>query len=283
MAEADNNCALSSNLPRERNRVEDTMKILADAKAAHRRRWFRFAYHTQGRKGGDLLPHQLRDGEAALFLQTILHERGYDYVGTIYNYPPPVPAPARRFPVDDSFLRADDLLVLTTRPPLDDADDGVKCHVDRGYTTLEEKVFESSRRHLPRCSRSNVIVADVHARAFPEVAKGASIDKYLAHTGKNWQRPDARRGHSAAYLLFEEHAWPNGPGVLAAFGMCGIDTLVWHYHLATCFRELIASVPFVMAELIAPQHVPLYPLTTDFAKKWQVRILTVPKKNSQCQ
>lgn len=261
------------------------MKKLAQSKAVSKRRWFRFAYFTRGRKGCDVLPHQLRDAEAALFMHSILQERGYAYAGPIFNYP--VAKPARPIPVDDSFLRADDLLVLTTRPPLDDADEGVKCYVDRSYTTLEDKVFAFCRRHLARCSRSNVIVSDIHARAYPQVAqfrniqyrqnRGASIDRYLPYASNKWQRPTLRQGHTAAYLIYEAHAWANGPGVLAAFGMSGTDTLVWNYQLATVFGRLLASAPFAMAELIAPQEIPRGKLTIDFANEWQVRLLTVPE------
>lgn len=253
--------------------------------AARRPRFFRFAYYVSGgRLDRDLLAHQLRDGDAALFLHQVLHERGYEYAGPLFNYPCAQPALANNVPVDDSLLRADDLLLLTTRPPMDDDDDAVKCRVHRSHTTLEAKVFACLRRHLPRCSRSHVIVADIHARAFPEVAamrnvlfrqkRGAPIHRILPSGSNSWRQPPVGRAHTLAYLIHEDHAWPNGPGLLAAFGMCGTDTLLWSYFLAKRFPALIGSVPFAMAELVAPQKVPARPLSVDFAHEWQVRLLT---------
>jgi hypothetical protein len=253
--------------------------------ATRRPRFFRFTYYVSGgRHDRDLLPHQLRDGDAALFLHQALHERGFDYAGPLFNYPCAQPAAAGNVPVDDSLLRADDLLLLTTRPPMDDDDDAVKCRVHRSHTTLEAKVFACMRRHLPRCSRSQVTVADVHARAFPEVAamrnvlfqqkRGARIHRYLPSGSSSWQQPPGGRARTLAYLIYEEHAWPDGPALLAAFGMCGTDTLLWNYFLATRFSDLIGSVPFAMAELAAPDKASSRSLSIGFAHDWQVRLLS---------
>jgi hypothetical protein len=265
---------------------ENNMRVTTHAMPPGTRRWFRFSYHLQGRSTRDSLPHQLRDGDAALLLHDTLCKRGFAYAGPIINYPVLGRPLAEAVPVDDSFLQPDDLLVITTRPPLDDANDGVKCRVHRSYTTLEEKVLACVRRHLTRCSRSNVIVSDIHARAFPEVARyknilfrqkrGASIDKCLPYGTNSWIRPPATAACTAAYMIYEKHAWADGPGLLAVFGMCGLDTLVWNHRLATQFSTLIATVPFAMTELIAPLTPVSQPFTLCFANQWQVRLLTIP-------
>jgi hypothetical protein len=263
-------------------------------------RWYRFSYHLQP-KGSDraLFPHQLRDGDAALFLAPVLEARGYSYGGPIFNYPHRLQAPTELIQVDTSTicLRPQDLLLLTTRPPLDDADEGLKTRVLRSHTTLEDRIFKHALRpHLQRCSRLQVIVAEEHARAFSGVASrrnmvfklyrhsggkgnsskgdlGARIHKYLPHGSTAWRRPAQGTSVSAAFMIFEPHAWPGGPGLLAAFGMGGTETLVWAYMLRTRFPHLIATCRFVMAEIVE-QELPDQPLTMDFADRWDIRLLT---------
>jgi hypothetical protein len=250
---------------------------------AAKRRWFRFAYLVQGRDDRELLPHQTRDAEASLFLQPVLCARGFRYAGPILNYPAGRGDWDTLAATDDSFLRPDDLLVLTTRPPLDDLADGVRHRVHRSCTTLEEKLFDCFRRHLPHCSRARVKVSDTHARASPEVARmhnvqfrqnrGSAIDAFLTFASGRWERPLAGSATTMAYLIFEPHAWDNGPGVLACFGMCGTATLVWNFLLATRHSPLLATVPFVMAELIEPAR-PIRPKSFDFGLDWKLRFLT---------
>lgn len=250
---------------------------------ATERRWFRFAYLVPGRRDRELLPHQTRDAEASLFLQPVLCARGFRYAGPILNYPASRHGHNSGGATEETFLRPNDLLVLTTRPPLDDSTDGVRHRVHRSRTALEDRLFACIRRHLSHCSRMRVTVSDMHARASPEVARmhnvqfrqkrGSAIDAFLTYDTGRWQRPQADSATTIAYLIFEPQAWDNGPGVLACFGMCGTATLVWNFLLATRHTPLVASVPFVMAEIIEPAR-PVRPQSVDFALDWKLRFLT---------
>lgn len=249
-------------------------------KSAGAPRWFRFTYLVPGREDRELRPFQTRDDAAALALHDALFAGGYRFGGYIYNYPAKPQPPIK---VDDSFLRPQDLLVLTTRPPLHDWDDGDRNRVHRSHTTLEEKVFTCIKRHLTHCSRSKVTVSDTHARAWSEVARmvnvqfrlkrGAKIDAVMTYGSDTWQRDLASTPTTVAYLIFEAHAWEGGPGLLVSFGMSGTDTLAWNFILATQYPELIASVPFVMAEITAEER-PARPQTLEFLRHWQIRLLT---------
>lgn len=247
------------------------------------RRWFRFAYLVPGRDGRELPPDKTRDAEAALFLQPVLSARGFRFAGTILNYPARGQSAETDIAMDHAFLRPGDVLVLTTRPPLDDLVDGVRHRVHRSNTALEAKVFACIRRHLSHCSRSRVTVADMHARASADVARmgnvqfrqkrGAAIDAFLPYGSGRWQRAGTDCRASLAYLIFEERAWENGPGVLACFGMCGTDTLAWNFLLATQHSALVATVSLAMAEITAPKR-PVRLHTVDFAGDWKVRLMT---------
>jgi hypothetical protein len=249
------------------------------------RRVFRFAYFVNGgRHGRDLLLHQLRDADAALYLMQALHACGFVYGDPVLNYPCARPPAAGPIPVDDSWLGPGDLLLLTTRPPLDDADDAVKSRVHRSHTSLEARIFAALRRHLSRCSRSQVIVADEHVRANPAFARlrnieykqrrGAPVHRILPEGAARWHGPFGDdEAFSLGYLIYEEHAWPGGPALLAVFGMSGTETLVLNRFVANQHPELICSVPFAMARLTRPAGAGAQTMSNEFAQGWDITLV----------
>ena len=125
------------------------------------------------------------------------------------------------------------------------------------------------------------------AATSPEIAKRGSIE-FRQHRGsayRTYGSPVTREFRkfqlcdalTAVFLIWVEHAWPGGPGLLAAFGMGGTETLVWCHRLATEYRHLLCTTPFVMAEMrMAP--LPERPTTMDFARSWEVTILGPTEK-----
>ena len=245
------------------------------------RRWFRLTF-LAGRTDRELLLNITRDAEAALALQPALCARGFHFAGPIFNYPATLQHPKTPFVFDDSFFEPGDLLVLTTRPPLDDLIDGVRGGIQRSYTTLEVTVLALLRRHFAHCSRVRVRVAERHILASDEIAQmaniqfrqngGAAIDAVLPYKSSRWQHSRGAPRKTAAYLIYEAQAWPNGPALLASFGMSGTDTLAWNTLLATRYQHLIATTPFVLAEITAPKR-PAQPQTLDFLRDWEVRLM----------
>lgn len=244
------------------------------------RRCYRFAYHARYRDDRYQYPFQMRDGDAALYLITALAEQGYRYVGPIFNFPSDGP---NLIAIDDSYLGENDLVVLTTRPPIHDMDIQDKKGFKRSFTTLEDKFFKGPLSVLlERCARSEVLLTALAAGVSPEVAKRHSLlfrqnggSTYLSYgspvTGES-TKFTLRDALTAVFLIYAQHAWPGGPGLLAAFGMGGTETLVWCHRLATEFPHLLCTTPFVMAEVRTGQ-LPEHPDTIDFAKSWEVTIL----------
>jgi hypothetical protein len=231
------------------------------------RRWYRFAYHAPREKDRESQPHQLRDGDAALFLAPVLQAKGYSFGGPLFNYAHPQQDPAPPLvDLDHGFLQPEDLILLTTHPPMNDVDDQVRRPPMRSFTTLEDKIFAALRRHFSHCSRSHVIVSEEHARQFPRVA---------LHRNKEFKvyRQPQRVEATAAYMAYEDHAWPGGPALLAAFSMGGTETLVWTYWLGKRFPHLVAAAPFVMAEMVK-RPLPKEPLSMSFADEWDIELLT---------
>jgi hypothetical protein len=243
-------------------------------------RCFRFAYTMPCHKDREHLPFQLRDGDAAAFLMGALIERGYRYGGLIINYPSKGPD---LIPFDDSFLAETDLILLTTRPPMNDGDLGERKGIPRSFTTLEDKLFAGPlRERFKKCARSEILLSNATAGISAEIAKrqaiefrqngGAMYQSYGSPITRQWRRFKHLHSLTAAFLLFTEHAWPGGPALLAAFGMGGTETLVWCYQLATRFPHLLCKTGFAMAEM-QTSPVTERPASMDFADSWEITIL----------
>lgn len=262
-------------------------------------RWFRFSYYAAAIADRPLLPHQLRDGDAALFLAERLAELGFNYAGVILNHPhfgpPPAEAIQNSIEVEQLKLGPHDLLLLSTRPPIDDWDDGVPRPVQASCTVLERRIFTKLKEHLQHCSRQEVKVADRRAQEWFEVSEkhhvlfdqnrrgaelGASIKKSKPFDHRRWEIPQAGAEQTLAYMIYEPHAWENGPGILNVFGLGGTETLAWAYLLSTRpnLRRLIGTESFVMAEL-TEKGKPQRPETLAFVDPWEVRLLTTDSDN----
>lgn len=245
-----------------------------------KRRVVRFAYHTPVRKGRREHPFQMRDGDGALYLTDKLVDLGYRYHGPIFNYPSRGGAPR---PFDESRFRPDDLILLTTRPPIHDYHVGDRKGIKRSFTSLEERLFSGPiKQHLERSARSEIVLSDATARISPEIGKrqsivfrqngGAMYESYGSPATGDWKRFKKSDRLTAVFLIYAEHAWPDGPGLLAAFGLGGTETLVWCRLLATRFADLLCSTPFAMAEMRTGPW-PDRPESMDFADDWPVTLL----------
>ncbi len=238
------------------------------------KRFYRFSYFTPVQKDRDLLVHQLRDADAALQISALLYNLGYRYGGVLFNHPTDTD---RAVLVDHSFLRPRDILLLATRPPLDDELDRTRSRLQRSHTTLEEKVFACLEQYFQHCSRAEVVLTKSLASRLPkQVAEkrevvfreygGAFCERYSGRT---------RRRHlltTITYMTFTPEAWPKGPGLLTVFGMGGPETLIWAHVLRTRFPHLVCSRSFVMAEM-TEQVIPPGQLDLSFSDQWEVKIL----------
>jgi hypothetical protein len=238
--------------------------------------------------------HQRRDLGAAFELLPVLLQVGYEFGESILNFPPQAPpqgsvarGEVQLQEVDLSFVRPGDLLLQTTRPPLDDLAQGARKRVQLGYTDLERRLFERWRHYLRVCSRSHVTLAErVCAELKPGYENRGDIRFREAMTapykelnprdGTGWGRPESDR-LTAAFLLRVDHIWENGPGLLAAFGMDGTSTLVWTYRLGRDLSGLLSNTGFIMAEMESTP-IPTRPTDLRWANSWKIDILAHAKQ-----
>src|SRR5260221_2725324 len=102
--------------------------------------YHRFAYSMALRSGEEPNLAKIRDGAAFSEVAAPLAKLGHEYGQIIYNppYNPKKPTNGRE---PFNFIKPDDLIVLTTRPPLDDSQHGDTKLVRASRTHLEKQIF----------------------------------------------------------------------------------------------------------------------------------------------
>ena len=142
-------------------------------------RFVRFCYLSTDDKRR--FPHQLRDGDAALQLFDGLKESRYEHGDLFINWPcEPGVTDTSIADFKKLDMKENDILLLTTRPPLSDSKDQKKPNYGSG-TELEEKIFEPLReRCFFDCSRTSVSTLPVLRKAFRKGYENRSSVQYYA-------------------------------------------------------------------------------------------------------
>jgi hypothetical protein len=231
-----------------------------------------------------LRPFQRRDGVASTLLIGALMRLGYGYGEPLFNQPPVEPpeedAVVPLIPMDLSFVNPGDLILQTTRPPIHDKDDDSMKQVERGYTGLEQTLFDLwVPNYLSRCSRQQVSLSLSMAshlrqgfedRASMNFMQRGDLAPYTLLSGRK-QGPNrvVSDNRTAVFLLNEPALWKDGPGYLCAFGLSGVMTMVWAYKLAKQFPHLLTRPGFFVYELeVGP--IPERALNLQWCRDWKL-------------
>ena len=91
------------------------------------------------RTGEVAKPSKIRDGAAFSELSAPLAKLGYEYGNILFNSPFDPKKDKKLGPEHFKFIKPNDLIVLTTRPPLDDRKHGDKKPVSYTHLTLPTK------------------------------------------------------------------------------------------------------------------------------------------------
>src|SRR5712664_2378382 len=110
--------------------------------------YHRFAYPMPARTGEVARPSKTRDGAAFSEITAPLGKLGYEFGNILFNSPSASNRDNDFGHEHFNFIKPNDLIVLTTRPPLDDQRHGDKKHLLESCTHLEEQVFAESRKYL---------------------------------------------------------------------------------------------------------------------------------------
>jgi hypothetical protein len=227
--------------------------------------WFAFYAPKEELRGKRPQLHKTRDGAAfAQLAGALCGHCGFKVGDIILNHPE---AANRDF---DYPFEKGDLLLVTTRPPLDDSEEGDARRVEKSGTALEGKIFGVFRKYFKTCSRSRIELSDGIARRMTELGlpwreranvafrmnAGAGYSG-CADTVGQWT-PHPRADLTAAYLIYCTDTWAEGPALLGAFAMGGTETMMWGATLARRYSSVLQELTstgrntFIMVEFGTP-------------------------------
>lgn len=227
---------------------------------------------------------QGRDVTALLYLHKALHEAGFELARPTLQSPLERPRQTSTSIVFGSHLddfpgaSEADLLLLPSRPPLDDEPSFDKRALQRSRTFLEKSILEGLRTMLAYCSRREVRLAD-----------GADFTSICSRTHQRYRifvnhrsdrmaeylEGETRKviaNNTAGYVLFHPKLPLINRPLLAVFGMSGDDTIRLHWALgygsncAGLIRDMISGPTsesrVVIVEIEKDDHPfePLHPL-----------------------
>jgi len=240
--------------------------------------YHRFGYSMPLRLGEEPNISKIRDGAAFSEVTAPLTKLGYEYGHLIFN-PPFNPRKSGELGKEHfRFIKPEDLIVLTTRPPLDDSRHGDKKLVRQSRTHLEKKIFEEFRKYLAVCARSHVQLTEAVGAKFRKA--DLVFHSYKSARLKYYRRLDEFRVSSVSkksdlaigFFLRAKTIPEYGCGLLASFGMGGRETLIWNRIVRTRFADWVNRYAFIVAEMNLTR-IPESPVTLDFVDHVKVKIL----------
>jgi hypothetical protein len=207
--------------------------------------------------------HCVRDASAFVELLETFINAGWTMGEIILNLPKEIPRPTRGTvqpatvetapvdeapaPTEDLGLTESDLIVLTTRVPLDDEKETGHQRIFRSHTPLEDSVFYTARQcFLEWCTRAQITLA------WPL----RELRHHLGLLEGNFQI-NKRTGatmpgeKNLGFLFYAPHLispndpnkkHPPGPKLLACFAPAGMENWLWARALRRLHKELLSQI-----------------------------------------
>jgi hypothetical protein len=240
--------------------------------------YHRFAYSAPLRQGEDPNLSKIRDGAAFSEVTAPLTKLGYEYGRIIFN-PPYNPRDRTESSKDCfSFIKPHDLIVLTTRPPLDDSKHGDKKLVRQSRSHLEKQIFEECRKYLAICARSHVQLSNAVGAKFKKADlvfhsyKSARLKYYKGLNDFRAKNAPKKSDLAIGFFLRAKAIPDYGCGLLASFGMGGRETLIWNHLVRTRYSEWLKRFVFIVGEFNL-KRTPANPVTLDFVDHVTAKVL----------
>lgn len=252
------------------------------------RKFYRFGYSNPPRDAQPRLHHS-RDGAAFNEITDPLYSRGFQYGTFIHNYP------HHRQPADAfTFLKARDLVVCTTRPPLDDlrpdptrkqSDEKDWRRIDRSEDHLEQAIFDDLRPFFQRLSRYTVNLTPEIASHLPPTfermvrihfhskGKGTIASTYVPVGGRDHSHKTSKDDfNSVGFFIHLKQITGYPCGLIASFSMGGYENLLWNRIVRLRFQRWFDHPIFCLALLKLPDEPP-QPLTPALADDAPAEVL----------
>jgi hypothetical protein len=245
------------------------------------RRFVRFCYLSNETHGRRLRPHQLRDESAVVELYERLCRCGLTYGGVFLNWSyPHGTADTSTADLERLGMGEQDLLLLTTRPPIHD-EPGDKHPLVKSGSDVEAEMLRSLERQCFATCKRTCIALREHLKGAMQPGFEKRFRSRFYSTGAEAPHVERERGSkkavrgstSAGYLVHVPLG--NGrPGVLAVFGMSGTMTLIWAYRLSRMpeLEWALEAPSLLMAEISLTEGIPERPATLGFSDQWSIEI-----------
>ncbi|MGC3969519.1 MAG: hypothetical protein QM775_19820 [Pirellulales bacterium] len=242
-----------------------------------------FSWLSATKRNHRQCPHKIRDGAAFAEILALLYQGGYEYRELQLNVAD----------CDKSCLIKGnvDLLVMVTRPPLDE---GGRKLIQRSKSNLETKIIEAIRPFFEICSRDQVMLDTCTKRLLNDEFRDHALITFYKYGDWSWYRQllgmskdldDQTKPRTAAYLAFVPEGAAGLPPLLVIFGMGGNDTLLWARLLRERYSKRVLEIVrsgkahFLMAELSprlninSVEPVSRYNALGDISQPWEVTVI----------
>lgn len=223
-----------------------------------------------------------------------LNKLGYGFGEPMYNHPPEK-VTREHLPedqlleIDLSHVCSEDKIVATTRPAMHDtdADMRVKKWLEPGNTTLERVMLHRWRDYVDWLSRADLALNEAVSQHLNEGFENRSRINFRQKGPASFYyklsrlREPLRRAtgdcetSTVGFVLNLEELWPGGPGLVHAFGMSALSTLVLCNHLYHDHIHLLETPGFFMLELEldGEEQAPERPQNLDWTLEWKVKTI----------
>jgi hypothetical protein len=145
---------------------------------------------------------------------------------------------------DDFELSESDLIVITTRVPLDDEKETGHQRILRSHTRQESNVFSTVRQcFLEWCTRGQITLAWPIQELRHKLRLPEGNFQFSHRTAATVQR-----GENMAFLLFAPHLIdpeekkPFGPKLLVSFSPAGVENWLWARALRRLHKDLLSQI-----------------------------------------
>jgi hypothetical protein len=185
-----------------------------------------------------------RDGTTLCELFTIIANAGYEFGDTILNlwFEKTAPVPSLDNKAD---VRNSDLIVATTRCPLNDHESKKSKRIRPSDTPREHDVFHTLKTcFLERCSRTEIGLQEQLRNALQSQNLGTGLYNFTITRGSFLDPRQLAIGFCfyAPYLLRAGEPEYRGPKFLLCFGMAGTENLIWARALRKSHSGLLSHI-----------------------------------------
>jgi hypothetical protein len=248
--------------------------------------FYRFTYSNMPHSAERASLFQVRDGMAFMELTAPLPRLDWTFGTTIHNYQD------QRLPAEHfAFLQPDDIVVMATRPPLNDRNED-RRKIRRSDNHLEQMIFKQLKYFFDHITRYNVSLSKEMANMLsPKEAHTAELEFHAnsdgivtearAHGSRHRHPIKGAREWCFGYFL---HCGPlehYGSNLMVSFAVSGNENLLFNRLIRTRYSEWLREPVFAFVRFARPLELEKDHLTVTFADSLTAEVLIEHKLSKE--